>query len=280
MIEDMTVRNFGQTRNTTISGTSRSSPHFLGRSPDTATAEDLRRFQVHRRETGAQAAEDERHGHGAALLLQVTLGRPETRAIWCSCTSRASCRACCRRRMSLRLLEAAPGPKYKAALSIAYGAGLRAGGRDAEGRRHRQPAHADPRRARARAARTGTPCCSPQLLRAAARLVRIALPPRAGCFPGRTRSLPMTARQLNRVCHMAAELPGWPLGVAAHAAALVRNASAGAEHRCARDPGAAGPCEVGHDRALHAGRHQHPARGDEPARPADAAASPRRTTPA
>jgi integrase/recombinase XerD len=46
-----------------------------------------------------------------------------------------------------RLLEAAPGPglKYKAALSIAYGAGLRAG-EVAARQRHRLQAHADPGR--------------------------------------------------------------------------------------------------------------------------------------
>ena len=47
MLEDMTVRKLGEKTSTTISVPSRPSPAFLGRSPDTATAEDLRRFQVH-----------------------------------------------------------------------------------------------------------------------------------------------------------------------------------------------------------------------------------------
>ena len=35
-------------------------------------------------------------------------------------------------------------------------------------------------------------------------------------FPGRDRITPMTTRQLNRVCHMAAELAGLPPWVAPH----------------------------------------------------------------
>jgi hypothetical protein len=47
MIEDMTVRNFVEkTRNDYIQQV-KTFTAFLGRSPDTATAEDLRCFQLH-----------------------------------------------------------------------------------------------------------------------------------------------------------------------------------------------------------------------------------------
>ena len=56
-----------------------------------------------------------------------------------------------------RLLDAAPGLKYKAALSVAYGAGLRVcRGGGAEGQRHRQQAHGASASSRARAARIAT----------------------------------------------------------------------------------------------------------------------------
>jgi integrase/recombinase XerD len=46
-----------------------------------------------------------------------------------------------------QLLEAAPGIKYKAALGVAYGAGLaRLRGGAPQGRRYRQRPHADPDR--------------------------------------------------------------------------------------------------------------------------------------
>jgi integrase/recombinase XerD len=52
MIEDMTVRNFVEkTRNDYIRQV-RTFTAFLGRSPDTATPEDLRRFQLHQTQTG------------------------------------------------------------------------------------------------------------------------------------------------------------------------------------------------------------------------------------
>jgi integrase/recombinase XerD len=70
MIEDMTVRNFvSETQRNYI----RAVKHlaiFLGRSPDTATAEDLRRFQLHLTDTGVRPPDHQRHGHGASVLLQ------------------------------------------------------------------------------------------------------------------------------------------------------------------------------------------------------------------
>jgi integrase/recombinase XerD len=55
MIEDMTVRNLSEkTRNDYIRHV-KTFTAFLGRSPDTATAEDLRRFQLHQTSSGVRA---------------------------------------------------------------------------------------------------------------------------------------------------------------------------------------------------------------------------------
>ena len=55
MLEDMAVRKFGEkTRHDYIRHVAMFAK-FLGRSPDTATAEDVRRFQVHLTESGAAA---------------------------------------------------------------------------------------------------------------------------------------------------------------------------------------------------------------------------------
>src|SRR5881392_440864 len=75
MIEDMSVRNFGEkTRNDYIRHV-RTFTAFLGRSPDTATAEDLRRFQLHQSKTGVRPPTI--NGSVAALrfFFTVTLGR-------------------------------------------------------------------------------------------------------------------------------------------------------------------------------------------------------------
>jgi site-specific recombinase XerD len=75
MIEDMSVRNFGEkTRNDYIRHV-RTFTAFLGRSPDTATAEDLRRFRLHQSKTGVRPPTI--NGSVAALrfFFTVTLGR-------------------------------------------------------------------------------------------------------------------------------------------------------------------------------------------------------------
>src|SRR6266704_3436929 len=56
---------------------------------------------------------------------------------------------------------------------------------------------------------------SPQLLELLRGWWRIARPP-IWLFPGRDLISPMTTRQLNRVCHMAAELASLPKWVAPH----------------------------------------------------------------
>jgi integrase/recombinase XerD len=77
MIEDMSVRNFVEkTRNEYIRHV-RTFTAFLGRSPDTATPEDLRRFQLHQTQTGVRAPSI--NGSVAALrfFFTVTLDRSE-----------------------------------------------------------------------------------------------------------------------------------------------------------------------------------------------------------
>jgi hypothetical protein len=55
MLEDMSVRNFDpHTQSCYIRAVKRLAA-FLGRSPDQASAEDLRRFQIHLRQTGVSA---------------------------------------------------------------------------------------------------------------------------------------------------------------------------------------------------------------------------------
>ena len=53
MIEDMIVRGFTEKTRQDYIGNVRAFAAFMGRSPDTATAEDLRRFQLHQRQSGS-----------------------------------------------------------------------------------------------------------------------------------------------------------------------------------------------------------------------------------
>src|SRR6202165_2640442 len=125
MIEDMTVRNFVEkTRNDYIRHV-RTFTAFLGRSPDTAMPEDLRRFQLHQTQTGVRPPTI--NGSVAALrfFFTVTLDRPELGRHLTAGPEPRRIPVILSLEEVGRLLEAAPGPKYKAALGAAYGAGLR-----------------------------------------------------------------------------------------------------------------------------------------------------------
>src|SRR5260221_14392835 len=75
MIEDMSVRNFVEkTRNEYIRHV-RTFTAFLGRSPDTATPEDLRRFQLHQTQTGVRAPSINGSVAGLRFFFTVTLDR-------------------------------------------------------------------------------------------------------------------------------------------------------------------------------------------------------------
>ena len=94
MLEDMTVRNFGEkTRNDYIRHV-KTFTAFFDRPPDAATAEDLRRFQLHQRRTRRAAADHERVGFGVALLPHCDARSAEWLDTSRSRANRAGCRWC------------------------------------------------------------------------------------------------------------------------------------------------------------------------------------------
>src|SRR3954454_2083395 len=77
MIEDMSVRGFSEkTRNDYIRNV-RSFAAFINRSPDTATAEDLRRFQLHQTQSGMQPPSINSAVSALRFFFAVTLDRPD-----------------------------------------------------------------------------------------------------------------------------------------------------------------------------------------------------------
>src|SRR3954454_14034239 len=77
MIEDMSVRGFSEkTRNDYIRNV-RSFAAFINRSPDTATAEDLRRFQLHQTQSGMQPPSINSAVSALRFFFTVTLDRPD-----------------------------------------------------------------------------------------------------------------------------------------------------------------------------------------------------------
>ena len=94
MIEDMTVRGFNEHTRRDYVRQVRSFAAFIGRSPDTATAEDLRLFQLHQTRTGLQPPSINSAVSALRFFFTVTLDRPDLRAGSPSCRGRGGSRRC------------------------------------------------------------------------------------------------------------------------------------------------------------------------------------------
>src|SRR4051794_22485561 len=98
---------------------------FIGRSPDTATAEELRLFQLHQTQSGLQAPSINSAVSALRFFFTVTLDRPDlARRLTVVPYPRRIPTVLSVEEVML-LLQAASAPKYKAAFATAYGAGLR-----------------------------------------------------------------------------------------------------------------------------------------------------------
>jgi site-specific recombinase XerD len=125
MIEDMNMRRFSQdTQRDYIRDVGRFAT-FLGRSPDTATAEDIRRFQVEQRESGVPAPTMNSIVSALRFLFTQTLDRPDLARKLVRIHHPRKLPMVLSRDEVARLLNATTCLKHQAALSVAYGAGLR-----------------------------------------------------------------------------------------------------------------------------------------------------------
>ena len=205
MIEDMMVRNFVEkTRNDYIRQV-KTFTAFLGRLPDTATAEDLRRFQLHQTRTGVRPPSI--NGSVAALrfFFTVTLDRPEMARHLTFVREPRKMPAVLSPEEVARLLEAAPGPKYKAALSAAYGAGLRVSEVVALKVSDIDSERLLLRIEQGKGRKDRFAMLSPKLLELLRDWYRIARPA-VWLFPGRDPMLPLTTRQFARAVDTAASM--------------------------------------------------------------------------
>jgi integrase/recombinase XerD len=127
MIEDMRMRKMApKTQQMYIRGVCRMA-RYLGRSPDTAMAEDLRRFQLHLVEAGVSAVTINATLTACRFLFEITLDRPQVMAKVRQVRVEQKLPVVLSREEVALLIESAPNLKMKTALSLAYGAGLRAG---------------------------------------------------------------------------------------------------------------------------------------------------------
>jgi integrase/recombinase XerD len=204
MIEDMTVRRIGEKTQSDYIRHVKNFSLFLGRSPRTATPEDLRRYQVHQSQAGVQPPT--MNGTVAALrfFFKTTLDQPDMGRHLTLVRQPRKMPVVLDQDEVARLLDAAPGPKYKAALGVAYGAGLRVSevanlkvsDIDSKGMRLRIE--------QGKGSKDRHAMLSPRLVE----LLRdwwCVDQPTTWLFPGRDPLLPITTRQLYRVvCDTAA----------------------------------------------------------------------------
>ena len=213
MLEDMAMRGLREGTQRDYIRFVKDFASFLGRRPDKATADDVRRFQVHQAESGVQPPTVNCSVSALRFFFTVTLDRPDL--------SRRLVLARHPRKLPNvlsvdevgRLLEAAPGPKYKAALGTAYGAGLRVSEVAALKVDDIDSTRMLIRVEQGKGRKDRNAMLSPQLLE----LLRIwwhegkrrnVMLPHGWLFPGRSAVEPISTRQLNRAVHEAAEVAG------------------------------------------------------------------------
>ena len=215
MIEDMTVRGFGEKTQSDYIRHVKNFTIFLGGSPDTAEGEDLRRFQLHQREQGVQPPT--MNGATAALrfFFTTTCNRPDMARYLRIVKQPQKLPVVLTTEEVLLLLESAPGPKYKAALGVAYGAGLRvsevANLKVTDIDRARMVLRIE--QGKGQKDRNGM--LSPRLLELLEEWWLIGQPT-TWLFPGRDPLLPITTRQLYRVVTDTARAVGIEKRVSPH----------------------------------------------------------------
>jgi integrase/recombinase XerD len=125
MIDDMTIRQFGEHTQRDYIRQVRAFTVFLGRSPDQAEPEDLRRYQLHMAALGASHAKMNLASTALRFFFHVTLGRPGFADRLARIASPERLPVVLSPEEVARLLAHAPSLKDRAALSLAYGCGLR-----------------------------------------------------------------------------------------------------------------------------------------------------------
>jgi site-specific recombinase XerD len=221
MLEDMRMRKLGEKTQAGYLRAVRDFNVFLERSPANATAEDVRRYQLHLADRGVSAVSINAALTGLRFFFDITLDRVAVMAKVAHVHEPRKLPVILSVEEVTRLLEATPGPKYRAALSVAYGAGLRAsevvslkvGDIDSE--------RMSIRVEQGKGQRDRYAMLSPTLLEVLRAWwreghARGRMRPGGWLFPGQNPVDPMSTRQLNRACHAAADEAGITKRVSLH----------------------------------------------------------------
>ena len=127
MIDEMRLRKLADKTQSHYLRAVRQFSLFLGHSPDRATIEDLRRYQLHLVDQGISAISLNAAIIGLKFFFDVTLDHPQLMRKMQLVRIPRTLPVVLSREEVARLIEAAGNIKYQTALSLAYGTGLRAG---------------------------------------------------------------------------------------------------------------------------------------------------------
>jgi site-specific recombinase XerD len=215
MIEDMTIRKLAPKTQHDYVQRVKNFAAFLGRSPATASTEDVRRYQLHLASSGARTPKINGTVSALRFFFDVTLDRADIAKHLSVIYEPRKVPVVLSAEEVRRLLEAAPGLKYKAALSVAYGAGLRVSEvvslkvSDVDG------ARMTIRVEQGKGRKDRNAMLSPVLLELLREWWKVCRS-RGWLFPGRDPVQSITTRQLTRACHEAAQAAGIEKRVSPH----------------------------------------------------------------
>ena len=225
MIEDMNARKLcAGTQRGHIRSCKRFAA-FLKRSPDTATLEDIRLFQLHLAETGVSICTRNCIMTGVKFLLRVTLRRLDLAAEIYHLREPQKIPQVMSPDETRRLLAVAANLKARVLLSLSYGCGLRAGEVVRLKVKHIDRAQNIVRVEQSKGRKDRHVMLSPAMLallrqwwKARPKRWDAGVPPEERLlFPGRKPGKPMTTRQLSHLFHEAADAAGIKKSVTLHA---------------------------------------------------------------
>jgi site-specific recombinase XerD len=213
MIDDMTMRRLSPKTQTAYIRAVKKLAQFLGHSPHSASAEDLRLFQLHMAANGVSNKTINATITGLRFFFEVTLEDHQILRRMSTVHEPRNLPMILSPDEVRRVLEAATSLKYKTALSTAYGAGLRASEVT-----HLKVSDIDSQRMlihveQGKGGKDRNAMLSPILLGLLRQWWRTAQAERkmlkgGWLFPGRNPVNPLSTRQLNRAFHAAVTLAG------------------------------------------------------------------------
>ena len=221
MLEDMRIRKLEARTQEAYIRAVRKLAAYLHRSPDSATVEDLRNFQLHLVDSGTSPITLNATLTGLRFFFDVTVGRAELMAKMQAVKLPRTLPVVLSPQEVARLIAAARNVKHQAALSVAYGAGLRAseviGLKVTDVDSQRMTLRVEQGKGR----KDRYAMLSPVLLQRLRAWWRIGhaqgrMLPGGWLFPGMNPVNPLTARQLNRIVHEAARVAGIDKNVHTH----------------------------------------------------------------